>query len=375
MGHVRSAGALAVLLGFLGSCLPCVGWAGDATPPAAKADASTNEHVQKLHKSLYQRSQSGDAEAMMNLGSIMEQGDELAPTDLTLAYDLYEPAAKLGNPIAVKKMCLAYLLGEGRPKDVVKASGFCNKVDAKDAVTFFWGGYDYQFGVTGPVDIEVAKASYQQAFLGGSGEAADAIGQMAFAGGHFEAARSWYRKGATLGSADAMAHMAGMVAQGQGGVKDAVEAVWLYGLAAQRGNASAVAWRLAHPGPGVSSVNLGGGASDITLTHTYGQGAGQKTESLTTSRISTLMHSRLDGIIPSGSDHFYYYAYFDCYVGISREIDLCVTSREYPLGYGIGGILHAVWDGRISLPERDAAGNPTAQSRLRYGLSIVSADY
>jgi TPR repeat protein len=366
--------ALAPLIGILVGCLPSLGVAGEAAKPPAKTDASTNARVDRLHKALYERSQSGDAEAMTNLASIMEQGDEITPIDRGLAYDLYEPAAKLGNAIAIKKMCLAYLLGEGRPKDVVKASGFCNKVDGKDAVTFFWGGYDYQFGVTGPADMEAAKASYQEAFLGGSGEAADAIGQMAFEGGHLEAARSWYRKGASLGSADAMAHLAGMVALGQGGVKDGVEANWLYGISAQRGNISAAAWREAHPGPDVPTISLGSGDSQITLTHTYGQGADQKTEPLTIGRISTLMHTRLYGMIANGADHYYYYAFFDCYAGVSREIDLCIATRDYPLNLGTGRILHAIWDGRITLPERDAAGNATAQSRVKSGVFLVSAD-
>ncbi|MFT4076977.1 MAG: tetratricopeptide repeat protein [Asticcacaulis sp.] len=342
--------------------------------PAVNSGSTLTARTEALHETLYRRSQSGDAEAMTNLATLMEQGDEIAPIDLKIAYDLYEPAARLGNPVAVKKMCLAYLLGEGRPKDVIKASGFCNKVDATDAVTYFWGGYDYQYGVTGPADLDSARASYQVAVERGSGEAADAIGQMAFNGGHFDVARGWYRKGATLGSADAMDHLAGMAEQGQGGGKDSIEAAWLYGYAGQRGNSHAQDWLRAHPGLEVSSDNLGKGASEITLTHIFGQGAAQKTEPLTVSRLSTLMHRRLDGVISNSPDHYYYFAYFDCYVGLSREVDLCVTSREYPLGFNMGDILRAVWGGRISLPERDADGNPTAQSHFKFGLSLVSAD-
>ncbi len=343
--------------------------AGGASP---KSENPPNARVVDLHQTLSRRVKGGDPEAMANLATLLEQGDEMTPIDLTGAYDLYEAAAKRGNPVAVKKMCLAYLLGVGRAKDVKQASGFCNKVDGTDAVTFFWGGYDYQYGVTGPKDLDSAKAAYQEAFTNGSGEAADAIGQIAYDDGRFDVSRSWYRKGASLGSADAMAHLAGMLENGQGGRKDAVEAMWLYGYAAQRGNQQAQKWKQAHTGPEVPAADLGYGPSEITLTHTYGQGADQKTEPLTSSRLVTLMHTRLDGIILPGGDYLYYYAYFDCYVGVSREVDLCLTASEYPQGLGMGRILHAVWDGRITLPVIDAKGYPTAQSHFKSGVRIIS---
>ncbi|CAL4869927.1 hypothetical protein MMA231_04219 (plasmid) [Asticcacaulis sp. MM231] len=362
---------VAFLVACFGGCLGSSGFAAD-TPPPVKKDKPFKERAEALHAALTRRVGSGDTEAMVYLATLKEQGDDAETADLAGAFDLYERAGARGNPDAVKKMCLAYLLGEGRPKDVVKASGFCNRIDSKDAVTFFWGGYDYQHGLSGPKDITSAEVLYQQAYENGSGEAADAIGQLAFDGGHLDAARSWYRKGAALGSIDAMDHLAAMVEQGQGGVKDTVEAAWLYGLAAQRGHTHAAAWMAAHPGAEAPLVCLANETSEVSLVHTYGRD--RKSETLTSSRITSLLRTNLGGMPAPGNNLPYYYAYFECYIGTSRDVDLCVATREFPAARNINRILHAVWDGRISTPEYDVAGNRMAQSRFKAGVAIVFPD-
>ncbi len=346
-------------------------------PPAtnAPADKASGDNpgaadARALRADLAARIKRGNSEALTYLAAVKEQGDEAEPADLAAAYDLYEQAGQMGNPIAVKKMCLAYLLGEGRPKDVARAAGFCNKVDAKDPVTFFWGGYDYQFGVSGPKDLDSAKAAYAQAFEGGSGEAADAIGQMAYAGGHLDVAHSWFRRGVYLGSADAMDHLAGMAEHGQASPRDMVEATWLYGLAAARGNAHAMAWKASHPELKVAHSVLKTDKAQIALTHTYGTGTQQATEPLTSDRIALLMHKILNNIINSGYEEAYRYAHFECYIGLSHEVEACAMTREFPPGFGMSGILHAIWDGRISAPDRDAAGNPMAQTVFSSGVAI-----
>lgn len=361
----------AVLAAFLGSCLPLTGFA-ESTAPPIKADTQLKERAGKLHASLAKHARSGDTEAMVYWATLKEQGDEAEAPDLSGALDLYEQAAIHGNPDGIKKMCLVYLLGEGRPKDVVKASGFCNKIDGKDAVTLFWGAYDYQHGLSGPKDIEAAETLYQQAYEGGLGEAADAIGQMAFDGGYFDAARSWYRKGAALGSVDAMDHLATMAEQGQGGVVDQLEAGWLYDLAAQRGNAHAVAWIATHPAVAVPLSQLSDGTREVSLTHTYGPD--HRTEPLTSSRISTLLQTYLGGMFPPGNNLPYFYAYFECYIGSSRDVDVCLPTREFPTGYNVNRIMHAIWDGRITAPEYDVAGIPMAHSRFKAGVRIVFPD-
>ncbi len=350
--------------------LPHGASAGD-TGAGTQSD-TFKSRIEALHQRLSART--GDPEAVAQMAMLKEQGDEITPIDLQGAFDLYEQAAARNNPIAIKKMCMAYLLGQGRPKDVVKASGFCNRVDAKDAVTLFWGGYDYQFGVSGPKDIEAAKAAYQQAFLDGSGDAADAIGQMAFDGGHFDAARSWYRRGASMGSAGAMVHLAGLAERGQGGGKDAVEAAWLYGLAAQRGNTDAVIWVAAHRNITVPKMVLRVDKTETVLTHTYGPPDKEKTETLTQARISMLMRTEVKRNLLGGGLSSTYFAFFDCYVRGDHEVDVCVPTREFPLEVGITRVLHAVWDGRVSVPERDVAGASTAQSHFVTGFELYFDD-
>ncbi|MBW8882732.1 MAG: hypothetical protein JF615_15325, partial [Asticcacaulis sp.] len=66
--------------------------------------------------------------------------------------------------------------------------------------------------------------------------------------------------------------------------------------------------------------------------------------------------------------------YFDCYAGANHQVDVCVTTREFPLNVGIDKILHAVWDGRIAAPDRDVAGNPTAQSYFAAGFVLYFED-
>ena len=360
-----------ILAACLGSCLPLTSFAENAASPV-QTDTALKVRVGKLHDTLARHAQSGDTEAMVYLATLKEQGDEVGEPDLAGAYDLYEQAAIHGNPDAIKKMCLSYLSGEGRPKDVVKASGFCNKIDEKDPVILFWGAYDYQYGLSGPKDIGAAETLYKQAYEDGSGEAADAIGQMAYQGGHLEAARSWYRKGAALGAIDAMDHLATMTEQGEGGVLDLIEANWLYDLAAQRGNAHAAAWIAAHSHLEVPISQLADGKKEISLIHTYGPD--QKAETLSSSRIATLLHTYLGGMYPPGNNLPYFYAYFECYVGPSRYVDLCLPTREFPTGYKVNRIMHAIWDGRITVPEYDVAGNRMAQSRFKAGIRIVFPD-
>ena len=365
---VRALSVAAIAM-LLSGCLALPSHADDAAK-----DTPFKVHERAYRKTLAKRAQSGNAEAMTYLAMLKEQGDEIEPIDLAGAFDLYEKAALQGNPIAVKKMCLAYLLGNGQPKDVVKASGFCNKVDEQDAVTFFWGGYDYQNGVTGPKDIDSAKAAYQEAFVRGSGEAADALGRIAYDDGHLDAARDWFRRGASLGSVDAMDHLAGMVEEGQAGDKDPVEAVWLYGLAAQWGNRHAQDWLASHPHPEVPESVLARDKTEVTLTHTYLDAGQVKTEPLTASRLSVLMHKRLGGIVHPGGATDYYYATFECYVRAARDVDLCVAAREFPLGFSMASILHAIWDGPIAAPEHDVRGNAMAQTRFRFGVMIEFTD-
>ena len=212
---------------------PFGAYAATGTPPKpcnpeAHPDEASSpkqlEEERQLRATLEQSVRAGWPDAMADMAHLLEEGSMGVTADRAAALDLYEKAADKHQRLAQRKMCVAYLLGEGRPHDVVKAMSYCNALGIKDPVGLFWAGYDYEMGLSGPKDEQSAYILYGDAVKLGSGEAADALGRKALALKRPDVARQWFRRGVYLGSASAMVHLAAMTEAGEGGPADADEA-------------------------------------------------------------------------------------------------------------------------------------------------------
>jgi len=346
----------------------------DALPPGKPKQTpeqiaeQARSQAKTLREDLTRRATSGDTDAMIDLATLLEQGDASAqtptPADRAAALDLFEKAADKHNPFARQRMCIAYLLGEGRPKDVAKALTYCDPLGVKDPVGLFWAGYAFEHGIGGPADEISAMEIYSQAVDLGSGDAADVLGQIALAKKAPAAARKWFRRGSMLGSADAMDHLAAMIESGEGGDADMSEAGWLYGHAALRGNAHADSWTKAHPGlPPAPSIDLGSeAAKKVRFIHSYTIKGQPAQEIMDFARIVKLLSDNYPGTHPFGSPG-QGNATIDCYVDGHRDVDTCVV-REYPIAYGFGPTLEAFFSGRVSVEGQDSDGHPVARTRV-----------
>ena len=330
--------------------------------------ASDDSDMTLLHDRLVSRAKGGDSDAMIDLAAWTEMPLNGGHPDMAGALDLYQKAADKGDRFGRRRMCTAYLLGEGRPKDVVKAAPYCNALGVKDDfVGIFWAAYDYQNGVSGPADEAEAMKLYLQAEQLGSGDAAVALGRKAIALGKPDMARQWFRRGVYLGSTDAMAELAAMVEAGQGGPADAVEARWLYHWAAERGNAAAqqkIAVAPVYESPIVFRLDISGPHA-VVLTHTYSGAKGPVQETLDSKQFTALLTSHF----PTAQDNLVEGdAAIECYVTGENVIDACVIKREFPIGFGFGGTLATLFSGRMTVSAMDAKGEPTAHRLLTQGV-------
>ena len=333
-------------------------------PYDAAADALYQANRNKLFQKLADSAAKGDGDAMANLASVLEYGDPRHTQDRGAAFDLYEKAAAKDDRVGREKMCVAYLLGEDRPKDVAKGmTAYCNKLGTRSAVALWAIGYDYQYGLSGPKDEDTAMNLYAQAVQAGSGEAADALGQKALDTGKLEIARRWFRQGVYRGSTDAMDDLARLADAGQGGPQDKAEAYWLYVNAARRGNANARGWLAALPAPIEPLPRMalvkGGKATEITQTYKDKSGA-DKTLALN----SVGLAQRLQDYYPSRAyeDHVEGWATTHCYIGADHKVDVCLIERESPMGYDFGRVLEGLYDGQLTVPDQDVAGQSTAHT-------------
>ena len=334
---------------------------GKARDQAANDEADAEALRKDAAKRAAGSASTGD---LLDYAAVLDQGSDAHAPEPAHALDYYEKAADLGDVIGRQRLAVAYILGEGRPVDLKKGFDYAVKLGGEDPVGLFSGGVDYERGITGPKDMDMAIAAYSAAAKAGSGEAADALGRIVLAQGKLEEARNWFRQGVYLGSADAMDHMAAMAEAGQGGAADKAEAYWLYVNAARRGNAHAKAWVAALPpstAP-LSRATLFKAGKQMGLSRAYGQ----HTESLDV----TALARSFKGIRPTEAmvQRVDVTATIHCYVNADHKVDVCMVEREFPLGYGLGQMLVQVYNGHITAADLDAAGRPTANTVLAVTL-------
>ncbi len=350
---------LALLSAAAGASAQATVWPYDGTgsqtdKPSDNPPPDNSASIAKLRKA----ADGGDNEARVNLGSVLEQAYPVGTPDLAGALALYEKAADEYNRYGRERMCVAYLLGEGRPVNLAKAMSYCSKLPDTDPVGLFSAGYEYDHGIGGPKDVDTAIAFYSQAIKAGSGEAMDAIGEKAMDASNPSGARRWFRQAVVAGSADGMAHLAALLESGQGGAVDADEAGWLYVNAARRGNADAARWVAAHPDwRPLQRVQVADGKTSL-ISQTITDDKGTRTIPFDIAALAKAMADyyppnaaamRLDASV---SIH--------CYIDGGNRIDVCLPENEYPVGYGFGPLVLALYNGDLSVPATNTSGETTA---------------
>lgn len=291
--------------------------------------------------------------------SLAEQGLDREKPDLASALDIYEKVAD-GNAIGREKMCVAYLLGEGRPFDLAKAMSYCNKLKDDDPVAMFSAGYDYDHGVSGPKDADTAIAFYAQAIKLGQGDAMDAVGEKALAAANPTSARRWFRQAAMAGSADGMTHLAALLETDQGGPADLDEAFWLYANAGRRGNADAIKWLSGHAGHALLPVSALSDKKHLLLSQTFQDATGKHVQPFDFADIIKALGDSYpkDAV----NDQTTGWVSVHCYINGNHVIDLCITQAEQPIGYSFGRLVTTMFDGTLTAEPLDISGKPTANS-------------
>ena len=360
------ADAQATSRGYDGTGSVFAAWPSDAKANA-KADAKLAADERERQK-LTQQVAAGKLYALAPLADKLQYGNANHPADEAGALDLYQRAADAGNPVGLGKMCVAYLLGEGRPRDTTKGLAYCNALTDKSPSALFGQGYAAHEGIGEKVDLVAATDLLTKAVIAGSGPAADILGRDALAAGKLDDARNWFRKGVYRESVDALDDMARMAESGQGGPQDPAEAYWLYVNAARHGNAGAMAWVSAHPDlQPLKRITLENGRAVMAITEVYTDRKGvQRTASLDGNAIVV----DLIGYWPmkAAHDHVGGVADIDCYVNAAHQIDACWLRYEDPPGYDFGHILEQFYEGQLTVADKDAVGEPTAQRVFVFGI-------
>ncbi len=362
---IKIAG-LALVLSALASAAAGGTWPYDGTgsqwtKPTDGSPPDRTQWIDFLRKSAAH----GDNEALVNLASALEQGYPPETPDIAAALQLYEKAADQNDRYGRERMCVAYLLGEGRPADMAKAMGYCNKLPDTDPAGLFSAAFDYDHGISGPKDTDGAMAFYTQAIKAGSGEAMDAIGEKALAASNPSGARKWFRQAAAAGSADGMVHLAALLETGQGGDIDPDEAYWLYANADRRGNATATAWLAAQPAPHspLDRVDITDGKTSL-ISQTISDAQGTRTVPFD---IYALGQAMANYYPPNAvAANMEASVEMHCYIDGGNKIDLCLLEREYPVGYGFGALVLALYNGNLSVPAVNAKGEPTARKVVAF---------
>ena len=330
--------------------------------------ARTQDALDKQRETLTRQVAAGDIKALTPLASMVEHGDATHDPDPAAALDLYEKAANLGSAVGIGKISVAYILGEGRPRDPARALAFCDKLIDESPTALFARGYAAHEGVGEKVDLAAATALFTRAVDAGNGPAADMLGRDALAAGRLDEARNWFRKGVYRESVDALDDMAQMAESGQGGPQDTAEARWLYIAAAQAGNAHARTWVARHPDvapPPRLVLEKDKAIAGITETFTDAKG-----KPFTRPVDIEAVTMDFMGYYPprAHAAHTGGYAAIECYVDAADKVDACWLRHEDPPGYGFARTIEQLYEGDITVAGTDAAGQPTAQHAFLMGI-------
>lgn len=198
-------------------------------------DIVAERAIQLCERALAERPD--DPDLLANLGRAYSKAGEPAR-----ALKLLERAAARGSMQAANTLAAIYAEGNGVPKDEARGLAYARLGEKSDHawIVAKLGNY-YLNGVGAPADVPRGVAVTERAVALGNAESARELGDIYRFGTYgvardFARARTWYRRAAKMGDADAVAALGYMAERGEGVAKDLVEARRLYAEAAAKGS-------------------------------------------------------------------------------------------------------------------------------------------
>ncbi len=139
---------------------------------------ATNSDAVRAAQLYQQAADKGWAVAMVNLGSLYEDGNGVK-SDLAAAAKWYLAAAEKGNPVGQTNLGILYQNGTGVPKDYAKALEWFLKADAQNYTSATLNiGQIYENGWSVPEDFAKAAEFYQKAADGGEALGFNNLGNL-----------------------------------------------------------------------------------------------------------------------------------------------------------------------------------------------------
>lgn len=305
--------------------------------------------------------QNGDAFSQLRLAQVYDGGHGVARSrDLALQW--YDKAATQNDAEALAELCLTYVLGVDRPRDMAKAKILCPKAgEAGNGRAYYALGLASEQGWGSPVDLIEAQARYGMAAAQGNIDAMDRLGVLAESP---DQARVLFRRAMGGGSLSAVEHLAQQCLADD----DQAGGARLYRYAAMRGSVTANAWLASNPAilrDMPPAFNLHEAARTFAI-------------------VKLPAHDDVPAIEISFWDYFSqsgdYYpeqaideevegeSHVVCHVSPDKKITDCLPVSEKPLGYGFNEAIMRFLDRDI---EVRTDGDDSGQSLVNRDFEII----
>jgi TPR repeat protein len=210
--------------------------AQDAPPAKSRPDEPAD-----ARRSLEKAANTGDTNAMVNLGFMYERGNGV-PRSLAEAVNWYGKAAAGGNTYGMRNLGTLYRDGNGVAKSVTEARKWFEKAVAGGNVEAMNSlGLLYQTGIDGPPNYAEARKWFEKAVSGGNSDAMNSLGFLYETGmgapPNYTEARKWFEKGVAAGNVHAMVNLGYLYDKGYGVAQNYSEALKWYEKGAAGGEA------------------------------------------------------------------------------------------------------------------------------------------
>ncbi|MEX6315486.1 tetratricopeptide repeat protein [Providencia manganoxydans] len=184
--------------------------------------------------------ESGDVDAMLDIGLVYMDGTDYLPVDSTKAFTWFKKASDIGNTDGDYYLGL---LAQNQQKYEEAARWYRQGAEQGDAYCQYGLGFLYERGLGVKQDYKQAKAWYSEAAEQGQSYGQFALGMFYHDGlggdVDYKKAREWYEESAQQGVASAVNNLAVLYENGEGVEQDEERAINLYRQAANMGSATA----------------------------------------------------------------------------------------------------------------------------------------
>lgn len=233
VAHWRVAASVLVL-----GLAACLGRAAEEAPPQQQQQVQVSPA--ELFAVLAAEAEKGNAHAMVNLGTLYENGVGVR-RNFTKAFEWYDKAAKAGSPEGYMRLGAAYEIGVGTPTDLEKAFLNYEKAAELKVPNGLYKLADMYINGLGVKQNQAWGVSLlERAQEAGHSGAANDLGLIRFEGLYGQEkdlaeAREMFMSAADLGNAEAMKNLGVLYREGLGMDADPTEAMKWYMLAFEAG--------------------------------------------------------------------------------------------------------------------------------------------